>query len=915
VSELLPFIISGIATGAVYSLAGTGLVLTYKTSGIFNFGHGAIATVAAYLFYFLHVERGISWVPAFAVAVFVAGPLMGLVMDRIGHRLAPQPMALKIVGTVGLVLIVQGLATIKYGSDTILVSQYLPKASESFEVAGVNVLWPQVWVTLIGVLATVALYVLFRWTRTGLAMRAVVDDPDLVAMQATNPNAIRRRSWIIGSTFAAASGALVLPFIGLNAIALTYLVVQAFGAAAIGAFTSILLTFVGGLVIGIGSSLATKYAVDVPWLTGLPASLPFIVLFAALLLLPKRKLVPPTEVEQKPRREWHPPGRVTLAGAAVLLVVLVLVPQLVTAKQLGFYVIAVSQMILLLSLGLLVKGSGQVSLAQAALSAIGAVAFSQLAVGAGLPWLIALLLGSLVAVAVGILVAVPAIRLSGLFLALATFGLGIMVENLFYQREFMFTVLNSGRPMPRPSFASGDEAFYYVLLALLVCVAIAMILMNRSRLGRMLRGMADAPVAIATLGLSLNTARIIVFSFSAFLAGMAGILYGASVNFAVPTDAHFMSFYSLTLFALLVISPLGTPWYALFAGISAVIPAYLSGDNTPYWLNVLFGAFAVLVAVQGGTHPMPDRLRNLLDRIGGRQEPAFAGVPAAPAARSIPNGQPVEAEAKGRREVRLSSGLEVRSLTVRFGGLVAVDDFSFEVPLGQITGLIGPNGAGKTTTFDACCGLNRRIEGQVILDGKDVTRLGPAARGRMGLGRTFQRMQLADTLTVAENVALGREAGMAGRGALSMLRATRSQRRTVEAASEEALALCEITDLADEPVGFLSTGQRRRVELARCLAGPFDILLLDEPSSGLDRNETLAFDAVLRSVVEERGCGILLVEHDMSLVMSICTEIYVLDFGRLIFKGERDEVAASSEVQKAYLGTEALEVETSGERV
>src|SRR3954454_152085 len=238
-----------------------GLVLTYKTSGIFNFGQGAIATAAAYFFYDLHVVHGWGWISAFLLAVGVGGPLLGLGMEPLAKRLAEQRPAAKIVGTVGLILLVQGLASVKYGPDTIRVPQFLPGALDHVRLGGVNISYPQLWVTLFGVAAAVALFVLFQFSRTGLAMRAVVNDPDLVAMQGTSPDRVRRISWMIGCTFAAVSGVLVMPFIGLNSIALTFLVVQAFGAAAIGAFSSIPLTFAGGLVIGVLASLSQKVAI------------------------------------------------------------------------------------------------------------------------------------------------------------------------------------------------------------------------------------------------------------------------------------------------------------------------------------------------------------------------------------------------------------------------------------------------------------------------------------------------------------------------------------------------------------------------------------------------------------------------------------------------------------------------------
>jgi len=257
---------------------------------------------------------------------------------------------------------------------------------------------------------------------------------------------------------------------------------------------------------------------------------------------------------------------------------------------------------------------------------------------------------------------------------------------------------------------------------------------------------------------------------------------------------------------------------------------------------------------------------------------------------------------RGRPRVPDTASLEVDDLVVRFGGLVAVDLVSLRAPAGRLTGLIGPNGAGKTTLFDACSGLNRPNGGTVRLNGEDVTSLSDSARARRGLGRTFQRMQLFDSLTVAENVAIGREAGLAGASPWRQVVARRGETTSVEKAVHDALELCGLTDFADRRAGLLSTGQRRLIELARVLAGDFQILLLDEPSSGLDRTESDRFGEILQQVVAERGIGILLVEHDMELVMAICDYVYVIEFGRPLFDGTPEAVRSDESVRAAYLG-------------
>lgn len=893
-NEILPFVIAGIATGAILGLAGTGLVLTYKTSGIFNFGHGAVAAAAAYVFYFLQVQQQWPWWAALLVVVLVLGPGCGLLMSAIGRRVASQRPVLKIVATVGVILVVYGLATARYGYDPLLMPQYLPHGNSTFRVGGVYVSYAQLTILVVSLVIAGALYLFFRFGRLGLRMRAVVDDPDLVGLHGTDAVRVQRVAWVIGSSMAALSGVLIAPITGIEATALTFLVVQAFGAAAFGAFASLPLTYLGALVVGVLASLCSKFVLTVPNLAGLPTALPFVLLIIALVAIPRRKLVQPSRPEARPAVPWTAPPKARLVMGALTVLVLAGVP-LVVGVNLSYFTVGLTQALLLLSLGLLVRTAGLASLCQGAFAAIGAAAFGHFATH--LPWGFALILGALVVVPVAALLALPAIRLSGLFLALATFGFGLLMEAEFYPLSFFFTSAGTGLPMPRPAGFGSDQAYYYLVLAVFVVGALAMVLLHRSRLGRTLRGLGEAPLALGTLGLNANLTRTIVCCVSGFVAGIAGALYGAQVHFAVLGDAHYSAYSSLVLLAILAVSPGREPWYAIVAALSAIIPAYWTAPQVDSWLDIIFGFFAVLVAMQGGTQPMPKAIRRLTERLAGRRKPDPGGV--------TPEKSTKEYVA---RKAPIGGGLEVRGLTVRYGGRVAVDGVDLTAPTGQITGLIGPNGAGKTTTFNAVNGLLRPSAGAVLLHGKDVSRHGPGARGRLGLGRTFQLMQLCDSLTVAQNVGLGVEAGLAGSRLRGQLFATAGEAARTRQAVREALELCGIQRLAHEQAGALSTGQRRLVELARCLAGGFDLLLLDEPSSGLDVVETEQFGATLRRVVAERGCGVLLVEHDMGLVLTICARIHVLDFGRLLFTGTPEEVRSSATVQAAYLGSQRAEL-------
>ncbi|CAN5662325.1 hypothetical protein BH10ACT1_BH10ACT1_17040 [soil metagenome] len=236
--------------------------------------------------------------------------------------------------------------------------------------------------------------------------------------------------------------------------------------------------------------------------------------------------------------------------------------------------------------------------------------------------------------------------------------------------------------------------------------------------------------------------------------------------------------------------------------------------------------------------------------------------------------------------------LVVEGITVRFGGHTALDAVSIDARAGLVTGLIGPNGAGKTTLFNVITGVQRPEQGSVHLDDQPLDGLAPHARARRGLGRTFQRLELFGSLTVRENIRVAVSA-----------RPGRQRSHAVGDATGALIDRLDLGAIADHRADSLSTGTGRIVELARCLALDPTVLLLDEPASGQDDQETERFAAVLTALATE-GTAVLLVEHDMDLVMRVCDRIHVLDFGRLLTSGTADEVRADTDVQAAYLGAE-----------
>jgi ABC-type branched-subunit amino acid transport system ATPase component/branched-subunit amino acid ABC-type transport system permease component len=910
VAQFLPFVVIGLSVGSVYGLAATGLVLTYKTSGIFNFAYGALASVSVFIFYELHDVQGWPWPLAGALCVFVVGPVMGYLLELLARQLAAADRTLQIGAMVGLIVCIVSVTGLLFGDTTGTFPSFLP--TTTVRMLDVNVEWEQIIVFLVGFAAAGGLYAFLRFTRRGVELRAVVDDPDLLSVTGTSSVGVRRLAWIIGSSFAALSGLLIAPNLQLSATALTLLVVQAFSAAAIGYFTNLPLTYVGGLLTGVAGAIATKYVVNVPWLIGLPSSLPFIVLFVVLLVTPRSKLVVRSFVV--PRRippSWHAPAPARVLSGLIFLGLLCAVPSLV-GVNLASYTSALILVILILSLGLLLRTSRQVSLCQYGFAAIGAAAMAHFT-GAGIPWLIALLLAALVAVPVGAFIAIPAIRLSGVFLALATLGFGILLEQMVYTQGWMFGASSNGLPTSRPDWSidgfqlGSDEGMYFVVLACVVVIAVAIAVLTQTRLGKLLRAMGDSPLALDTYGVSVNMIRVLVFCISAFIAAIAGALTASVDTYAIGDN--FPSFSSLTIVTIVIVVVLGDPWYAFVAAAGlTIIPVYLTGGNVTEVILTVASIGAVLVPVfRHRLQVTPPRaVQAFADRISANPFRRARTADQQEAAREAVAPPPARAEPRPPRPAT-STSLSVENLTIRYGGALAVNDVSLAVRAGTITGLVGPNGAGKTSIFNACSGLVRPAGGKITLHGTDITHATPSQRARLGLGRTFQRVQLFESLDVRSNIRLARESALAGGNPARQVVGRPGDAREIDRAVAAAIELTGIGSSVDSPVEYLSTGQRRLVELARVLAGPFDTVLLDEPSSGLDATETEHFGEILCRAVAERGLGILLVEHDMALVNQTCAQVYVLDYGTMIFEGTPRQMLTAETVRAAYLGVSTTE--------
>ena len=589
----IPYLVIGLTTGAIYGISAMGLVLTYKTSGLFNFAHGAVCAAAAFVFYALRQQHHWPWPLAAIGAVLIFGALSGLFLERVSAVLTNVHTSYKIVGTVGILIAIQALAALCFGPEALPFQPFLPQ-SALFRIQDVSITADNVVDLALGIGAAVALYIFFKATRLGTAMRGVVDDSQLLDMTGTSPIRVLRSAWVIGSIFAAASGVLFAAVQQqLDVSILSLLVVQAFGAAAIARFSSLPMCLVGGLVVGVVQQVLSKIDAPHPALQGIDINVPFLTLFVVLLVMPKGKL---TEIGRSVKARAVEPStfspKLRAGGYSVLMVGAILVP-FFAGSNMPFWITAVSQSVLFLSLSLLVRTSGQISLCHIGFAAIGAAGFGHMFAD-GVPWGIAILLGGLFAVPAGALIAIPAIRLSGLYLGLATLGFGILLAEYAYNKSWMFGGALSSK-IRRPSGWQSNDRFYYLLLAIAVVAIGIVLLVEHSRLGRLLRGLADAPIALTTLGTNVNVSRVLVFCLSTFLAGVAGATFAS--QFSGVNDTSFNYVQSLVVLAVMAISGRRTVTVAVVAPVLLyVLPGYIDNARFTLYLQLLFGVAALVAA-------------------------------------------------------------------------------------------------------------------------------------------------------------------------------------------------------------------------------------------------------------------------------------------------------------------------------
>ncbi len=569
-SELLTFTVIGIVTGAAYAVAASGLVVTYATSGIFNISHGAIGMFMAFVYWQLVVAWHVPPLVAMVVIVVLLAPTFGAAVEIILiRRVRGNSLATTLVVTIGFMVFLLGLVqTMRTGAARNVEPFFGQRAG--FHIGEVFVTWQDVITVLVAAVIAIGLRLLLYRTRVGIAMRAVVDNPELAALNGARPNWVATLSWALGASMASLAGILIAPTLQLSPLPLTLLVVSAYAAAMVGRLRSLPLTFIGALVIGLAQAYAVGYMPSsgiwgsTPF-EGLRLSIPAALLFLVLLWLPQDKI---TGGGFTLRRQSVrvPSLRRSVAGGIVLVGAVVIVSGLLSSGNLIYFGIGLSYGLIMLSLIPLTGWGGQVSLCVMTFAGLGAFAMAKLGHGGSMLGLFAAIA---LAGAVGTLVALPALRLRGLYLALATMAFATAMDNMFFPDPSIFS-FDGSLPVARVSMfgvhVNGTRAYVIFLSVVFALVSIGILAMRRGPVGRVLSAMKDSEAACATLGLSLTTTKLFVFALSASMAGMAGALFGGMRTVADSTD--FMMLQSLPILLLLVVGGVANPSGALLGGIT-----------------------------------------------------------------------------------------------------------------------------------------------------------------------------------------------------------------------------------------------------------------------------------------------------------------------------------------------------------
>jgi ABC-type branched-subunit amino acid transport system ATPase component/branched-subunit amino acid ABC-type transport system permease component len=938
------YALDGLASGSIIALMGLGVVVIYRSTRVLTFAQGALASLSAYIFFQMFAVWG--WPVGIAlVLAIVASAGAGIVSERLAiNPLRRSDPMTRTIATLGLVLATQVLMRSIWGGS----EQFLPPVVRGSITLGGETIGAQtvlIVVVTFGIAIGVAFW--FRRSLTGLALSAMADEPTSARLLGVAPDKVSLLTWALAAALGAMAGILATPLLVLNPWQMTFIMVFSYAAALIGGFVSLPLTVAGGLLIGVVRSTVTGYVT----VAGLSETLGYIAVFAVLLVSRGRgrHLVellregsdrsPTASIRSWPALlvgripslslpEWIRRRDAVLSrgdrivlGASIGTAVMV-VPALAGDFWTFVATLGVVYALLGMSLAILTGWSGQLNLHVAALG-LGWGAYAAFALSTrGVSPMASVLAAGIVTVPFSILVGAVALRFRGLELAVATLALGLTFERLAFRNlgewltqrtegttPFQSSFVPMGRPRLGGLTLADDYSFYLFALGVATVLVIVAWNLSRHSTRRALVAIREREVAAEVAGIPTLRYRIFAFSGSIAVAATAGALF-ASLKLGITPDSFGLDL-SFLILAAVVIGGMRSIAGGILGGLlAAFLPELVRfGPLRIFGGERLFLLFAVGLVLTLVFRPQgligPPSARRMTTGRAMQSRTALDG-----AATVVRTDQPPGHRAYRAPLDRHTGPAVIRAndVKVRFGGVQALAGVDLWIPEGEICALIGPNGAGKSTLFNCLSGVVTPDAGRVYLHGDDITDMPPHRRAARGLGRTFQTVEAFGGLTILENLMLGghllRRVGAVAEG-LGLPVARESERFLAEKA-RRILRTLDMEHLEDADPYELAFGHLRRLEIGLTLMRDPTMLLLDEPSAGLNPSESSELARLIGRLRDDRGLSVLLVEHDMDVVGEIAEWVYVLDFGEMIATGSPNQIRHDPLVVSRYLGDAVL---------
>jgi branched-chain amino acid transport system permease protein len=665
---LLQFIVVGLVLGSIYALAASGLVITYVSTGVLNFAFGAFAFFIARLYYYLHVEHTWTIVPAAVLSLGVVAPLMGLFFYVVIFRhLRLASQLIKVVVTIGLSVVIPAVATMIFGSGEIFQAPGLaPQPVKVFHVFDTAVTMDQVISYGFVIVIVLVGALILRFTEAGLSVRAMVDSEAMTSLSGSNPNRIAAGVWMVSTFLAGLAGILAAPVIGLDAGKFTLLIAAAFAAVIAARLRSLPVAVVVALVMGVASSLVQYYLPPDSEVTAniIPAiPFAFVVISLVVNILRTGRVSEEEGVGGTLDRAITPNGGARLAASAdvenlypklnfwfpvVVFVGIGVLPIVFAPYWLSIMTGGVCLAVIFMSYTLVTGEGGMLWLCQITFAGVGALTTAQLATEHGWPTIPALLMGGVVAAAIGLVIGFLTIRLGNLYVALVTLTFGLLMEQLVFKLD-TFSKFGAGVALARPDGFTSDQAFTYFVLGVFAVIAILVVNLRRSTTGLAMNAVRWSETASRTMGLSVIQMKMLISGLAAFVAGVGGGLFAMSTKQAVPLD--YATLAGLVWLAILVTFGVRSNIAALLAGLifvlsPAFVQTYLQLSTT--WAQVptlLFGLGAVAVATnpEGTVHQQAMAVQRALYKLTHvRATPPDEGPRPAPLSGPEPSRAPAE---------------------------------------------------------------------------------------------------------------------------------------------------------------------------------------------------------------------------------------------------------------------------------